>query len=108
MVQQCHICSNIIYPGKEIVLGTTLPEYPWQKVGTDLFELRGVHSLSLGGRLYREITGGSRIGIKNIKCSHHGIEVSLLSSGHGGIEGSFSQVAMVALKAAFSQHRIPA
>ena len=32
-------------PHKEPILSSELPDYPWQKVGSDLFELKGVHYL---------------------------------------------------------------
>ena len=39
MIQQCQVCSKMLVPRREPLLVTPLPEYPWQKVGTDLFEL---------------------------------------------------------------------
>ena len=41
-VSQCPECCNMARPRKEPLLPTQLPDYPWQKAGTDLFELKGV------------------------------------------------------------------
>ena len=41
-VQQCRTCSQICTPPEEPMIATELPDYPWQKIGADLFELEGV------------------------------------------------------------------
>ena len=41
-VENCGKCARETRPRKEPLLPTPLPEYPWQIVGTDLFELKGV------------------------------------------------------------------
>ena len=44
-VQQCLVCCRESKPHKQPLLCTPLPDYPWQVVGTDFFELRGKHYL---------------------------------------------------------------
>ena len=41
MVQQCQICAKLTIPHKEPMIVSQPPDYPWQKVGSDLFELNG-------------------------------------------------------------------
>ena len=39
-MQQCAECAP---PNKELLMISQLPEYPWQLVGTNLFEIDGTH-----------------------------------------------------------------
>ena len=41
MISQCHTCARQFSPRKEPMIPTELPDYPWQRVGTDLFHLNG-------------------------------------------------------------------
>ena len=41
MIQRCSECAREATPRREPLLVTPLPEYPWQVIGTDLFELKG-------------------------------------------------------------------
>ena len=52
-VQQCSECAKNFTPHKEPLMTSQLPEYPWQTVGTDLFEIDG--TLSTHCRLFFEI-----------------------------------------------------
>ena len=45
MVHNCVECAKYAPPRREPLIITKLPEYPWQVVGTDLFEINGVHYL---------------------------------------------------------------
>ena len=45
IVQQCKVCARDAKPNKEPLIVTTLPDYPWQVVGTDLFEMDGTNYL---------------------------------------------------------------
>ena len=45
MVRQCHVCAQEAQQRKEPLIKSALPDYPWQVVGTDLFELKGTHYL---------------------------------------------------------------
>ena len=44
-VKQCLVCTKRSVPRKEPMIPSELPKYPWQKVGTDLFEV-GSHYVS--------------------------------------------------------------
>eukprot|EP00731_Ephydatia_muelleri_P000238 Em0001g238a len=46
-VKQCHTCSQRSTPPVEPMIASKLPDYPWQKVGADLFELEGIKYLLL-------------------------------------------------------------
>ena len=41
-VQKCEICVRKNTPPKEPLIPSKLPDHPWQKIGSDLFELEGV------------------------------------------------------------------
>ena len=46
VVQNCSVCSRTVCHRREPLITTHLPDYyPWQMVGTDLFELKGSHYL---------------------------------------------------------------
>ena len=40
-IHACPVCARTARPRKEPLIPTTLPEYPWQQVATDLFTLNG-------------------------------------------------------------------
>ena len=40
-VKQCQVCTKDASHSKEPMIASQLPDYPWQKVGPDLFELGG-------------------------------------------------------------------
>jgi transposase InsO family protein len=45
MVESCRECAKLSWAKKEPLIPTPLPDYPWQLVGTDLFELNQKHYL---------------------------------------------------------------
>ncbi len=45
MVQQCSVCAKEAATKTEPLKPTALPSYPWQVLGSDLFELQGTHYL---------------------------------------------------------------
>ena len=45
MVKQCTTCTKQAKQKKEPLMPTNLPDYPWQVVGIDLFEIKGIHYL---------------------------------------------------------------
>ena len=45
MIQKCQVCARDAEPTREPLLPSTLPDYPMQEVGLDLFELQGKHYL---------------------------------------------------------------
>ena len=40
-IQQCPECARDYRPNKEPLIPSTLPDYPWQQVAADLFQLKG-------------------------------------------------------------------
>lgn len=48
IVQAIQNCAKNVPPNREPLVATALLEYPWQVVGTDLFEIKGVHYTSDG------------------------------------------------------------
>ena len=45
MIHQCQTCAKDVTYRKEPLMPTVLPDFPWQVVGSDLFELKGIHYL---------------------------------------------------------------
>jgi transposase InsO family protein len=45
MIKECSTCGKTFSPRKEPMILTELPQYPWQKVGVDLFQLKGSNYL---------------------------------------------------------------
>ena len=41
MIQNCDVCIKEQYNKAEPLIPSVLPDRPWQKIGTDLFELKG-------------------------------------------------------------------
>ena len=41
MVQQCQQCAKEAHYRREPMIKSDLPDYPWQIIGTDLFEVKG-------------------------------------------------------------------
>ena len=81
-IKKCPECSRDSTPHKEPLIPSTLPDYPWQKIATDLFTLKG----------------DSHIVIVNYFSRYP--EVIRLRS-------TTSQSVITALKSAFARHGIP-
>ena len=81
-VKNCHKCTHDATPHKEPLISSSLPEYPWQKVGSDLFTLKGVNYLVVSDYFSRYP------------------EVVLLKT-------TTSQSIITAMKSIFSRHCIP-
>ena len=81
-LQQCAECARNSTPNKEPLMISQLPEYPWQVVGTDLFEIDGTHY------------------VLTVDYFSRYPEVIQLTS-------SMSAAVIRALKSVFSRHRIP-
>ena len=45
IIQNCQVCTKRNQPHMEPMLSSTLPTYPWQKVSSDLFTLKGLNYL---------------------------------------------------------------
>ena len=41
MVKQCQLCAKVAIAHKELMIAAKFPTYPWQKIGSGLFELNG-------------------------------------------------------------------
>ena len=82
LIEQCPVCAQHQSPHKEPMIATSLPDHPWQKLGSDLFELKGTHYLLV---------------VDYFSCF---VEISKLS-----FTTSFSVISE--LKSTFSRHDIP-
>ena len=86
-VKQCHTCSQRSTPPVEPMIASKLPDYPWQKVGADLFELEGIKYLLLVDYFSRYIeivkltytTSGTIISVLKTVFSRYGIPEQLIS-----------------------------
>ena len=86
-IQKCPKCARECKPNKEPLLPTTLPEYPWQQVATDLFTLKGSDYLVVADYFssYPEViqmrptTSLSVINTLNSVFARHGIPKTLRS-----------------------------
>ena len=82
LVKQCPTCTIDFTPRKEPLIPTQLPDYPWQKIGTDLFHLKGV----------------TYILIVDYFSRYHEIQRLTNTTSHNIIQ---------ALKTAFARHGVP-
>ena len=87
LIEQCQVCVKNSTPRSQPLIPSELPDYPWQRVGTDLFALKGVNYLLTIDYFsrYPEViklssTTSSSI-IKALKSifSRHGIPETLMS-----------------------------
>ena len=83
LVKSCPMCAKASIPHKEPLMYSPLPNHPWEKVGSDLFELNGSTYLLV---------------VDNFSCF---IEIQKVSSIN-------SRSVILALKAIFSRHGVPA
>lgn len=87
LVKQCPTCSRETTPHKEPLISSELPQYPWQKVASDLFMLDGTTYLLVVDYLsrYPEViklsstTSRSIITALKSVFSRHGVPETLLS-----------------------------
>ena len=86
-VERCSVCVKERIPTAEPLIPTPLPDYPWQRVGTDLFVLKGEHYLIVVDYFsrYPEVikmkttTSSSIIEALKAVFSRHGIPEKLVS-----------------------------
>ena len=87
MVERCPTCVRVSTPRREPLLPSYLPDYPWQKIGTDLFFLNGANYLVAVDYFSRYIeaiklkTTTARSIIEGLKSmfSRHGIPEKIIS-----------------------------
>ena len=87
IVEQCPECAKYSKPHCEPMISSTLPDYPWQKIGSDLFQLKGTTYLLVVDYFsrYPEIvkltstTSGSIISALRSIFSRYGIPEVMLS-----------------------------
>ena len=86
-VKQCSTCVKYPTPNNEPMISTELPDFPWQRVGSDLFVLNGVSYLLVVDYYSRfpEIvklkttTSASIIEALKTVFSRHGVPETLIS-----------------------------
>ena len=77
MVKHSLACTWEYRPRKQLMIPTELPDYPWQKIETDLFYFR--RNLSSCVRLLFEIPEGTKTLRHELSCSHWSIEDHILA-----------------------------
>ena len=102
IVRQCPTCAREAQQRREPLIKSTLPDYPWQIIGTDLFELEGTKYLltvdyfSRYPEVTKLTTTTSATVISHLKnmFSHHGIpEVVCSDNGPQFSDLEFTQFA---------------
>ena len=81
MIEQRSEWAKVATPWREPLITTPVPEYPWQVVGSDLFELNGVRYLLVADYVSRypevikltSIAGFSTVTALRAIFSHHEI-----------------------------------
>lgn len=87
MVKQCQRCARDYIPRKEPMIPTEVPDYLWQKIGTDLFHLKGATYLVVIDYFSRypevqrlpSIISQKVIEVLKTVFSHHGIPEVVIS-----------------------------
>ena len=90
LIEQCPVCVRNSTPKSQPLIPSELPDYPWQRVGTDLFAINGVNYLLIVDYFsrYPEViklsstTSSSVIKVLKSIFSRHGIPKTLLSLHH--------------------------
>ena len=81
-VQNCPNCVKERVPPKEPLMPTSLLAYPWQRIGTDLFQLNKTYLIAVDFfSRYPEVI------ILSISRSHHSL-LNYLQKHHNGIENT--------------------
>ena len=87
LIEQCPVCVRNSTPKSQPLIPSELPDYPWQRVGTDLFAINGVNYLLIVDYFsrYPEViklsstTSSSVIKVLKSIFSRHGIPETLVS-----------------------------
>ena len=86
-VKCCPDCQKSTTPPREPLLQSSLPDYPWERVATDLFELNGTtyllvvdyYSRYIEVQKLKSTTSASIITALKAVFSHHGIPATVVS-----------------------------
>lgn len=86
-VKCCPDCQKSTTPPREPLLQSSLPDYPWERVATDLFELNGTtyllvvdyYSRYIEVQKLKSTTSASIITALKAVFSHHGIPAAVVS-----------------------------
>lgn len=86
-VKCCPDCQKSTTPPREPLLQSSLPDYPWERVATDLFELNGTtyllvvdyYSRYIEVQKLKSTTSASVITALKAVFSHHGIPAAVVS-----------------------------
>ena len=100
LVEQCPTCVKEHTPGKEPLIPTDLPDYPWQKIGSDLFFMNGANYLIVVNYFFRyfetiklkSITSGSII--EELKINFFQIETVISDNGQQYSSCEFAEFAL--------------
>ena len=84
-IQNCSQCARDYRPNKEPLIPSTIPDYPWQQVAADLFQLKGADYLMIVDyfsrypEVHKLITTTSQSIINSLKTifASHGIQETL-------------------------------
>ncbi len=108
VIQNCSVCAKSYSPRPEPLIVTQLPEYRWQVVGTDLFELDGQHYLLIVDYFsrYPEVLAlqsttstatsvFSRHGVPEVLRSDNGPQFSLLDFAKFASSWEFNHITIV-------------
>ena len=86
-IKECPTCQQTLPPQREPLLPTPLPDYPWEKLATDLFHHNGTNYILLVDYFSRyvevqKLSNSTSAGVKaflKAMFSRHGIPMTLMS-----------------------------
>ena len=105
--ENCRECAKERRPKREPMIPTPLPQFPWQQVGADVFELRGEHYLLVVDYFSRfpevikltSTTSTSITAMLKTLFSHHGIpEIACSDNGPQFASSKFAVLQVVQIR----------